>query len=47
MAYKQKGWSPYTKRSPLPRTKLHKGGMSAAERREYNNETGGNVQGRN
>jgi len=31
--------------SPLLRTKPHTGGMSAAERKTYNNKTGGNVKG--
>ena len=30
--------------SPLRRTKAYTAGMSAAERRAHNNETGGNVQ---
>jgi len=30
--------------SPLLRTKPHTGGMSAAERKTYNNKTGGNVK---
>ena len=30
--------------SPLKRTKPHTAGMSAAERKTYNNKTGGNVQ---
>ena len=31
--------------SPAKRNKPHEGGMTAKERTEYNNETGGNVQG--
>tara|TARA_R110002020_G_scaffold108127_3_gene250776 strand:+ start:4077 stop:4406 length:330 start_codon:yes stop_codon:yes gene_type:complete len=31
--------------SPMKRTKPHTGGMSAAERKAYNNKTGGNVKG--
>jgi len=31
--------------SPMKRTKPYTAGMSASERKEYNNKTGGNVQG--
>ena len=31
--------------SPFKRTKPHKGGMTAAERKSYNKKTGGNVKG--
>jgi len=40
MAFKLK--APFC--SPLKRTKPHTAGMSAAERKTYNNETGGNVK---
>ena len=33
-----------TEKSPFERTKPHTAGMSAAERKTYNNKTGGNVQ---
>ena len=31
--------------SPFKRTKPHTGGMTAQERKTYNNETGGNIKG--
>ena len=37
--------TPASEGSPMKRTKPHTGGMSAAERKAYNNKTGGNVQG--